>query len=66
MLAELALKLHAGRMRIKTAAHTGRKRSITLHLTNVLLSLEQTAKWTPLSARLPAQYTGAGEYGARG
>jgi hypothetical protein len=53
-------------MRIKTAAHTGRKRSITLNLTNVLLSLEQTAKWTPLSARLPAQYTGAGEYGARG
>ena len=65
MLAELALKLQADMASIKKAAQTGRKRSVILNLTNVLLSSGQTARCTPLSARTSAQYTAEGEEGAR-
>jgi hypothetical protein len=43
MLAVLALKLHALRKRTSKAAQRGRNRNVVLNLTNVLLSLEQTA-----------------------
>ena len=47
MLAVLALKLHALRVRTRKAAQTGRNRNVIRTLTNVLLSSEQTARWGP-------------------
>jgi hypothetical protein len=44
MLAELALKLHADRTSSKKPAQRGRKISVILNRTNVLLSSEQTAR----------------------
>ena len=44
MLAVLALKLHAVRASNKKAAQMGRKISVVLNLTNVLLASGQTAR----------------------
>jgi len=44
MLAVLELKLHAVRASNKKAAQTGRKISVVLNLTNVLLASGQTAR----------------------